>query len=280
LTGTLPPPRYATLPVIGNREAASETFLLSIDARTMKGPVLPGQFFMVSLPGILDPLLPRPFAAFNREEDRLEILYRRVGKGTALLSEIRAPEALQVFGPLGRGYRMEVPPGSRALVFAGGIGFASIYLLLKQLLAGEQPVTLLYGTRTADQLYPIEKNLREHACLDLHLATEEGGEGFRGNVHELFISLKQGEPGFQEKHRQAFGCGPVPMLRTFAGTLQAMGIPSQFSLEANMACGYGVCQGCAVPARKTREDVSGGYRKVCADGPVFSPDELDWDTLR
>jgi len=38
----------------------------------------------------------------------------------------------------------------------------------------------------------------------------------------------------------------------------------QASLEERMACGMGVCQGCAV---KTKAE---GYRMVCEDGPVFN----------
>jgi dihydroorotate dehydrogenase electron transfer subunit len=259
---------------------AAETFRLSLDARAIPDSVQPGQFFMISFPGVFDPLLPRPFAAFDREGERLDLLYRKVGKGTGILAELRTPATLQVFGPLGRGYRTEAAAGTGILIFAGGIGFASVYLLLKDLLSREYPVTLLYGTRFADQLYPLEEELRAHPCLELHLATEDGGEGVQGNVHELYLSLRENEPGFADKHQLAFGCGPLPMLKAFAGTLQALGLPSQVSLEANMACGYGVCQGCAVSAGRSREAAAGGYRKVCADGPVFSTEELDWDALR
>jgi dihydroorotate dehydrogenase electron transfer subunit len=42
------------------------------------------------------------------------------------------------------------------------------------------------------------------------------------------------------------------------------------SVEEQMACGIGVCLGCAVPAR------SRPFRYVCKDGPVFdAADVLD-----
>jgi dihydroorotate dehydrogenase electron transfer subunit len=235
---------------------------------------------MISLPHCLDPLLPRPFAAFDWDDGQLEILYRRVGKGTSLLSHVRIGSILQVLGPLGRGYRLQETQGSPALVFAGGIGFASVHFLLKQRLLNGQAATLLYGTRASSELYPLETSLPEHPLLKVHLATEDGAKGFRGNVHDLFLDLRAREPGFTGSYRVAFGCGPVPMMRVFSRTLQSEGVPAEISLETHMACGYGVCQGCVIQTQRSPEKYATRYRKVCVDGPVFSHDEVDWETIR
>jgi len=40
-----------------------------------------------------------------------------------------------------------------------------------------------------------------------------------------------------------------------------------------MACGFGICVGCAVAVRAVEGFV---YKKVCTDGPVFWNDELYW----
>jgi dihydroorotate dehydrogenase electron transfer subunit len=40
-----------------------------------------------------------------------------------------------------------------------------------------------------------------------------------------------------------------------------------------MACGFGVCLGCAVPLR------SGGFALVCSDGPAFDATTIDWEGL-
>jgi dihydroorotate oxidase B, electron transfer subunit (EC 1.3.3.1) len=47
-------------------------------------------------------------------------------------------------------------------------------------------------------------------------------------------------------------------------------LPCQVSIEERMACGVGVCLGCAVSAKS-------GYKRVCKDGPVFDIDEIDWE---
>jgi dihydroorotate dehydrogenase electron transfer subunit len=37
-----------------------------------------------------------------------------------------------------------------------------------------------------------------------------------------------------------------------------------------MACGFGVCLGCAVPM------AGGGFSLVCNQGPVYDAADLDW----
>jgi hypothetical protein len=65
-------------------------------------------------------------------------------------------------------------------------------------------------------------------------------------------------------------CGPNAMLWAVARLARDRGVPCFISVEEQMACGIGVCLGCAVPAR------SRPFRYVCKDGPVFdAADVLD-----
>jgi dihydroorotate dehydrogenase electron transfer subunit len=41
-----------------------------------------------------------------------------------------------------------------------------------------------------------------------------------------------------------------------------------------MACGLGACMGCSVGMK------SGGYKRVCKEGPVFDAREIDWRESR
>jgi dihydroorotate dehydrogenase electron transfer subunit len=45
------------------------------------------------------------------------------------------------------------------------------------------------------------------------------------------------------------------------------------SLENRMACGFGVCLGCAAPV------AGGGYALVCRDGPTFDAGRVVWEGL-
>jgi dihydroorotate dehydrogenase electron transfer subunit len=58
------------------------------------------------------------------------------------------------------------------------------------------------------------------------------------------------------------------MLWAVGRIAERAGIEAFLSLEEQMACGLGVCLGCATPAQ------SRPYRYVCKDGPVFVASEV------
>jgi dihydroorotate dehydrogenase electron transfer subunit len=48
----------------------------------------------------------------------------------------------------------------------------------------------------------------------------------------------------------------------------------QVAMESHNACGFGVCLGCVVPA--AHAEGYERYVRVCAEGPVFRAEELEW----
>ena len=70
-----------------------------------------------------------------------------------------------------------------------------------------------------------------------------------------------------------YACGPTPMMRRAAEVAHSHERPCTVSLENNMACGFGVCLGCAAPL------AGGGFGLVCREGPVFAASAVDWDGL-
>jgi dihydroorotate dehydrogenase electron transfer subunit len=265
------------LPVLSNREIVPEIFLLALEEPRLAAAARPGQFMMCSIPPLKDPLLPRPFAVYNAEGSRIEIVYKRVGKGTALLAEMGAGDVLRVLGPLGNGF----PPPSpslKALVLAGGIGIASVHFLLRHLLkAGRPPPTLLYGVRSPEELVPLEH--LEKSGLLLHIATEDGKRGVKGMVTDLLSTVLEQGSARSRADTEAFVCGPLPMLKAVAKPMATLEIKAYFSLESRMACGYGVCQGCVIPVRDEKGPKSTPYRKVCTDGPVFRAEDIAWEAI-
>lgn len=231
----------------------------------------PGQFVMLS-PGALgaaprtDPLLPRPMAVYREgpEPGSLEVLYKRSGRGTALLAEAGPGERVRLVGPLGRGFGAP-PAGAPALVVAGGTGIASVYALVRAL-AGSHAVCVLLGARTAEDLMGED----DFAALGvvLRVATEDGSRGTRALVTQLL------EEALAETPRaHVYTCGPTPMMQRCAELAGERGAPCAASLENHMACGFGVCLGCAAPL------ASGGMALVCCDGPVFDAAGVDWAGL-
>jgi dihydroorotate dehydrogenase electron transfer subunit len=205
-------------------------------------------------------------AVYRDDGDEVEILYKRTGRGTALLAEAFRGQRVGLVGPLGRSF---APPadGERGLLVAGGTGVASIYELARRLgsAGGERPAVLL-GARSAEELM----GAGDFAALgvDLRIATEDGSQGHRGLVTELL------EQALAQEHApRVYCCGPTPMMRRCAELAAERSCPCVASLENNMACGFGVCLGCAAPLK------AGGYALVCRQGPMFEAGDLAWEGL-
>jgi dihydroorotate dehydrogenase electron transfer subunit len=254
-------------PVLAN-DAEGSQLRLRLEVGAGWPAAEPGQFVMLSagaLPAAPrhDPLLPRPMAVFRRAGAALEVLYKVTGRGTALLAATRAGERVRVVGPLGRGFALP-EPGQRALLVGGGTGIASLFDLAVRA-RGRGPLAVLLGARSAAELL-AETDFRALG-VDLRLATEDGSAGRRGLVTELLAEALAEGPA------RVYACGPTAMMRRAAELAEGVGADCRVSLENRMACGYGVCLGCAVPRR------AGGYALVCRDGPVFGADALRWDGL-
>ena len=70
---------------------------------------------------------------------------------------------------------------------------------------------------------------------------------------------------------EILACGPTPMLRAVRTLGLTRDVPTYLCLEEQMACGFGVCLGCAVPVHGERP-----YKYCCTDGPVFDAKEVRW----
>jgi dihydroorotate dehydrogenase electron transfer subunit len=226
----------------------------------------PGHFVMLATGSSLhfDPLLPRPMAVYRSHAGappEIEVLYKATGRGTQLLAQAQPGDTLRLVGPLGVPFAL-APAGARSVLVGGGTGIASLYELAREARA-RGPVVVLLGARRAADLMGRD----DFAALgvDLRLATEDGSAGERCLVTALLEAALAG--GSDDV---VYACGPTPMMRRAAEIAAARGRACQVSLENHMACGFGVCLGCAVP----RAD--GSIALVCRDGPVFAADAVSW----
>ncbi len=169
------------------------------------------------------------------------------------MAGMRQGAPVKLLGPLGAGFPALQPD---SLLVAGGVGLAPLAFLAA---STEQRRTLVYGARTAKQLVcsPAELGLPNLTVVE---ATEDGSRGKRGTVTDIL-------PGLLPGSRALFACGPQRMLAAVKGQALQAGVPAWISLEERMACGIGACLGCAV-------QTSGGYRRICRDGPVFPAGEV------
>ena len=258
--------------ILYNEEVAGGYFRLGLEWKGAR--VSPGQFVMVRVSDGLDPLLRRPFGVYGVKGakgvdplrgDTVELLYKVVGRGTKILSAREKGESLNVLGPLGNGFP-EPDEREKVIMVAGGMGLVP-FLMLSERLGGGR---LLYGARGKTEAGLID-DFRNTGCV-VSVSTEDGSVGTKGLVTGLLEKEISGDS-------VVYACGPVGMLKAVTGVAAANGVKCFVSLERSMACGIGVCLGCAVKVRGHREHENKNYSMVCSDGPVFDSEEIDWEVL-
>lgn len=259
--------------ILSNKKAGHAYYKMVLDAPYIARAAKPGQFVQVKCDESLEPFLRRPFS-IHRVTRGVEILYEVVGKGTEVLSRKKQGEFISILGPLGNGFTLPRTTNDgqrttnrkpRAIIIAGGIGAAPLVYLAEELTKKNIKTIVLIGAKTKD-LILCEKDFKK-VTPEVYVSTDDGTYGCRGFVSRLFHKiLKTAESKFETI---VYVCGPAGMLRCIADICQERNFECQVSLEENMACGIGVCLGCAV---KTKS----GNKLACKDGPVFNTTELIW----
>ena len=237
-------------PLVGRRQVARDTWVLGFEAPAIARSARAGQFVdLLVRPG---PLLRRPFSVHRADGEVVEVLLRAVGEGTRLLLALRRGDRVRALGPLGRGFALDQAAGAVALV-SGGLGVAPMPLAAREARSAGLTVHWVHGARAADEL------CTEWEGDHVHWATDDGSRGVRGTA---LAAVPDGVG-------QVLACGPNRMLAAVA----ARWPEAQVALETYMACGTGVCLGCAVPR------VSGVYDRACTEGPVYRAGSVRWEEL-
>jgi len=264
--------------ILSNAEVSPGYWRMRMTAPPEFASAAPGQFVMVRVNGAIDPLLRRPFGVFDvgvhnpaqsgaATQPYFEMLYRVVGKGTAMLSTLHKTDLLDILGPLGKGFDLGSDDEEK-LIVGGGVGLAPLYLLAKELVK-KSPVRLFAGGRTRDDVLCITEF--ERLGVECYTATEDGSLGECGLVTEALLRRLDALDG----KATIYACGPHGMLNAVANIAAERGISCQVSLEGYMACGVGACLGCVAPGHLHSTDTP-DFRCVCTEGPVFESGELKW----
>ncbi len=249
--------------VLENKKIASNRFMMKLAVcKSFLKICKPGQFIHIKVSDSLDPFLRRPISIHKVNASSIDIIYDVKGKGTTILSSKKKNSFLDIVGPLGNGFNLnnnknKIPK----ILIAGGMGAAPLVFLAQRF---KKPKGLvLIGARTKKEVV-CKHEFKKIGC-SVKIATDDGTEGIKGSVVELF---KRVITSVENKAKvEIFACGPEVMLKSLKNILKANRLDAQVSLENFMGCGIGVCLGCAV---KTES----GYKRVCKDGPVFKLSEV------
>ncbi|SHH39326.1 dihydroorotate dehydrogenase electron transfer subunit [Tepidibacter thalassicus] len=225
--------------VISNEYLGENMYILKVSG-IFKGKM--GQFYMLRAWENY-PLLSRPISIHDIGEDYISFLYKVVGKGTKILSELKPFDEIKLEGPYGNGFK-EVD-GKIALV-GGGIGIAPLYLAAKTL-------------KNVD----VYMGFRKKAVLE---------DKFKKYSNEVNITVGRNITDILDvnKYDYILTCGPEIMMKKIVAMAKGTNTKVYVSIENKMACGVGACLVCTC---KTKQ----GNKKTCKDGPVFLGEEVLFD---
>ena len=256
--------------VLFNHQVGPAYFKIGLTCSEPFSMAKAGQFVMLRISRQTQPLLRRPFSIHNLivangATEGLEVLYKVVGKGTAMLAQQKPGDRVDILGPLGSGFL--IPRQARRIYFvAGGIGVAPLVFLASQL--DQRDVDLsdcraFIGGRNQEDLLCRSDFIKLGVAVQT--TTDDGSAGDQCLItHPLEDLVERIKPDI------IVACGPMGMLACTVGITQKFEVPCQVSIETVMACGMGACLGCATEGR----DQPDRYLHACLDGPVFDAAEL------
>ena len=310
------------------REVAPAHYQLRLHAPQLAANARPGQFVHVlTAPNAnnwsFDPLLRRAFSILSVEPEAREtfdVLFRVAGRGTKALVGARCGDEIDLIGPLGQPFDLSPfnlnsnenfasnklfhvkQQEPNALVVGGGVGVPPLVYLSQFLREKGVKVQAIIGARGRAEVIGWDE--LSAVCEKVSVTTDDGSLGQQGRVTDgLPDAIEQLTKKVENREIKpvVYACGPLPMLRAVARVCAQFGVRCQVSLEENMPCGIGVCNGCVVRARQPFADAKfdadeplqvnvnevvgnewspyKGYRRVCVEGPACWADEIDWEQM-
>lgn len=254
--------------LISKEELIPGIFKFSVQADEIVSISKPGNFIEIRVNNDIEPFLRRPISIYNMDKENgiLEFIFQVKGKGTSILSEKRVGDLIDIVGPLGYG-TFKYSNYKNLAIIGGGIGVFPLYELSKNAKNENKNVNIYLGFRNKD-LVVLEQEFNK-VCNNLIITTDDGSYAEKGFAIDFL--RKDIESG---KIDSIFACGPLPMLKAIRKLAIEKNIPCQISLEEKMACGLGVCLGCAVKTSASSKD-SPEYWHVCKAGPVFQAKDVE-----
>lgn len=229
----------------------------------------PGQFVMVSVLGIGE----APISISNgpTSTNTLELVIRRAGRLTQVLSEMKPGDLMGIRGPFGSGFDLSWFDGKEILIVAGGLGLVPLRSLIQPLVANADKypsITLLSGCRNpAEELYREEvREWAKHPKLRV-IRLVDGTENMPWDGEVGLVTAPIPKLDIKPDRTIAVLCGPPVMYKFVILGLNQKNLPHErifVDLERRMKCGVGKCGHCQI------NDVY-----CCQDGPVFRFSEIE-----
>ena len=255
--------------IVEKRKLAENIFQMKIAAERVARAALPGQFVIVRATENGE-RIPLTIADYDTEAGTVTIVTQTIGMSTRKICALNEGDSLVDFaGPLGRPsefihLKPEELQGKKYLFVAGGVGTAPVYPQVKWLYEHGVKCDVIIGSKTKDMLIYIEEMKK---IANVHIATDDGTEGFKGMVTGLMKELVEVEG---RKYDECICIGPMIMMKFVCLTTKPWDLKTTVSLNALMVDGTGMCGACRV-------SVGGKTLFTCVDGPEFDGHLVDFD---
>lgn len=257
--------KQVKLKIIENNKIADKIYKMVLAGDT-SAITLPGQFIDLRLPEFF---LRRPISVSDFTDNSVTIIYKVLGQGTNLMTNLEPGTAIDALTGLGNGFDTS-KSGSSPLLIGGGVGIPPLYKLAKDLLSEGKHANVALGFNSkADSFYIDE--FRTLGC-EIKIASVDdtlGISGFATDAAKLFTPATY-----------VYTCGPSKMLKAVYEFCENEKISGEFSFEERMGCGYGACMGCSTEVKElgknkkpTGKIIS---KRICKEGPVLCKEEILW----
>ena len=255
--------------IVEKRKLAENIYEMKIAAERVARAALPGQFVIVRADEGGE-RIPLTIADYDAEAGTVTIVTQTIGLSTKKICALEVGDSLADFaGPLGRPSEFvhlakEELRKRKYLFVAGGVGTAPVYPQVKWLHQHGVQCDVIIGAKTKDMLIYTDM-MREVG--NVHIATDDGTEGYKGMVTGLMKELVEVE---QRKYDECVCIGPMIMMKFVCLTTKPWALQTTVSLNALMVDGTGMCGACRV-------SVGGKTLFTCVDGPEFEGHQVDFD---
>ena len=247
---------------------APNIYLMDVEAPRVAKNALPGQFLIVRVDDEGE-RIPLTICDYDSEQGIVQIVFQAIGADTRRMAKLQEGDCFQdVVGPLGRPSDLtELPLDElkkmKICFIAGGVGTAPVYCQLKWLKKNGVDVDCIQGARTKDIII-LEDEMK--AVSNLHICTDDGSYGIKGNV---CVALQQLIDEGREFDR-VVAIGPMIMMKFVCQLTEKLGIETIVSMNPIRVDGTGMCGAC-------RLMVGDEVKFACVDGPEFDGHKVDFD---
>ncbi len=193
---------------------------------------LPGQFFMVWVPGVDE--FPLAASYTSDSNGTFGVTVEAVGPGTHALYNSKIGDRIGIRGPYGNGFEIT---GKKILLVCGGRGTIPLAVLAEDAVKKGVKIDAILGARSADKLLFKE---RLEKAANVSIATDDGSLGVKG-----FVTGVAEEMLGKQKYDCVYTCGPEIMMHKLLAICDKKSAPMQASLERYIKCGIGICGSCA-----------------------------------